>query len=317
MSEATLHKTRPRGGRQRPALPDLAPEGLVAPRWLRHALEGDSGFAVGAALAWIEPLARALTAPGGVWRKRQALAVAGVIAQLDGHRADQASLRDHWVLRRDGDDPGPAARIYGGCRWLASERALRAADWATQLPALFGLAPDPALIALLQKLSAALPGRGRAVEEAAAAAAQLVALGPAYRGLALALADVVLARGLGWSAPVPLLATQLKRADLRLAGQGGDWHAACAQAWARAALEAAISHAALRRQAAQLLHFAPKLRGRDAAAGIAALLSEDALAAQAGAETSDRSARRFFERLVAAGVVRELTGRPTFRLYGL
>lgn len=49
----------------------------------------------------------------------------------------------------------------------------------------------------------------------------------------------------------------------------------------------------------------------------ARLLSEDALPALAGAQASDRAARRLFDRLTAQGLVRELTGRPSFRLYGL
>jgi hypothetical protein len=50
---------------------------------------------------------------------------------------------------------------------------------------------------------------------------------------------------------------------------------------------------------------------------VATLLSEDAQPARGGQTASDRSSRRLFERLVSLGVVRELTGRPTFRLYGL
>ncbi|MBG0803102.1 DUF1403 family protein [Methylocystis sp. H4A] len=35
------------------------------------------------------------------------------------------------------------------------------------------------------------------------------------------------------------------------------------------------------------------------------------------AKLSDRSARRLFDRLIELNVVRELTGRDNFRLYGL
>jgi hypothetical protein len=50
-----------------------------------------------------------------------------------------------------------------------------------------------------------------------------------------------------------------------------------------------------------------------------ALLDEDCLAASSkiGGQLSERGARRLFDRLVALGAVRELTGRATFRLFGL
>jgi Protein of unknown function (DUF1403) len=58
------------------------------------------------------------------------------------------------------------------------------------------------------------------------------------------------------------------------------------------------------------------MRGRVAARQIEILLTEDAQAATAGASVTDCSSRRLFDRLVAIGAARELTGRPTFRLYG-
>ena len=74
----------------------------------------------------------------------------------------------------------------------------------------------------------------------------------------------------------------------------------------------------LGRSAQKLIAIAPRLRARGAGAVIKTLLDEDAVLASArrGA-ISDRGARRLFDRLVALGGVRELTGRATFRLYGL
>ena len=52
--------------------------------------------------------------------------------------------------------------------------------------------------------------------------------------------------------------------------------------------------------------------------GLEALLREDAITpARARGHLSDRAARRLFDRLVTLGGVRELSGRPTFRVYGL
>jgi hypothetical protein len=57
---------------------------------------------------------------------------------------------------------------------------------------------------------------------------------------------------------------------------------------------------------------------KGAAAALAALLDDDAVSgATEIAGMSERGLRRLFDRLVQLGAVRELTGRPTFRLYGL
>jgi hypothetical protein len=71
---------------------------------------------------------------------------------------------------------------------------------------------------------------------------------------------------------------------------------------------------------------APKLRAKGSDAAIDLFLTEDAVAPSGmlsphirGTTSSmtGRAARRLCDRLVELGVVKELTGRSTFRLYGL
>jgi len=164
-------------------------------------------------------------------------------------------------------------------------------------------------------------GQGSAVAAAAAIAAVSQRLRPDSDALALWLADAVLAHRLNWPAPVPLIAGHVRRGDLRAALRHGDgdavWLTACCGGYARAAAAAADLYAELARRAHRLLAAAPKLRGKDAGEMVAILLMEDAQPAAGGKAASDRSSRRLFDRLVALGAVRELTGRPAFRLYGL
>ncbi|WP_348524765.1 DUF1403 family protein [Mesorhizobium huakuii] len=91
-------------------------------------------------------------------------------------------------------------------------------------------------------------------------------------------------------------------------------------AQARAALRAIDLSAELGRRADRLLAVVPKLRAKGAEAIVDRLLNEDALVASRGEQKngmSDRGLRRLFDRLVELGAVRELSGRPTFRIYGL
>lgn len=288
------------------------------PRWIRQAAGRDdletALFSAGAALAVLDPLARSDDPVTTLWRKRLALTAAAAVANLEGRRESAAQLRDAIALRHPGDDPGPAGRMLLGWRALGEARALRSADWPQRLPGFFDLPPAP-LTDLLRDLGAGFIGRILPLRFAAEAARAILALGPAHRGLALWLADALLARAFGWDRPVPLIAAHLPRTAFRLEGEA--WLTACAAAWGRAAVATFDLHSDLTRRAGALRAAAPKLRGKDAGAIVAALLTEDALAAQAGEKASDRAARRLFERLTAQGLVRELTGRPTFRLYGL
>lgn len=303
--------------------PDMPPGPDPIARWIRQASrEDDAGaalFSAGAALAMLDPCARSADPVGQLWRRRLALSAAAATCKLEGRREDAARIRDHWAFHRDADDPGPAGRRLAAWRLLGEPRGLKPADWAARLPVLFDLAPDAALLTALRDAGARLPGAALPVRAAAGAAESVLRLGPAHRGLALWLADAVLARGLGWDRGVPLLVTHLPRAAFGRANaeRAQDWLAACATAWAQAAVAAAGLHADLTRRGDRLRAAAPRLRGRDAQAVVGLLLAEDALAAREGAVASDRAARRLFDRLTMLGVVRELTGRPTFRLYGL
>ena len=129
------------------------------------------------------------------------------------------------------------------------------------------------------------------------------------------------------SPPRRLLAPSLLDPSVRAGGAGrrakpGDpaWPKTAAGAIALAAASALDLAASLSRRSETLLAVAPKLRARPAAKVVDLLLAEDCVSpaeAARQAPMTDRAARRLFDRLVELSAVRELSGRPTFRLYGL
>src|SRR5208283_4886678 len=177
------------------------------------------------------------------------------------------------------------------------------------------------------ELAAALKeavARGRPAPVVAVAAAEaVIALRTDAEPLALFCADAVLAKSLGWPTPVPLIASEIF--SRRATGEGrrprpgeASWMKLVALAYARAALAALDLAQDLSRRAARLADVSPKLRAKGKTGAIEALLADDAVSAAAPiAGLSDRARRRLFDRLIALGAARELTGRPTFRLYGL
>ncbi|WP_034998780.1 DUF1403 family protein [Beijerinckia mobilis] len=305
--------------------PPPPPACPVVPAWARGANAPETplevGVCAGAALAVLDPIARTTHPLGQLLRRRLALAQAARLARLVGRAEGESQLRDAWVLRRAGDDPGPAGRVLGLWRALGEPSALPDAGWTERVARLFDLEGDVRLEAIVSMALKQGAGEGAAMAAAIAIVAASLRLLPDNILLALWLADAGLAAHLHWPAPVPLLASQIRPAELKditRSGKSGDaWLIACGQAYARAAAAAVDLYAELVPRAHRLLTVAPQLRGKDAAHHVRLLLSEDALAAAAGPQGSDRSARRLFDRLVAEGVLRELTGRAAFRLYGL
>jgi hypothetical protein len=307
-------------------LPTIRP----VPSWARLKAQPseplDAAFLAGANLAALDPIIRESPLWAGVWRQRLALQAAAASLRLIGRREDQSQLRDAQLLRRPGDDPGPAGRVLLAWRQLVGRSPDVSPDAIARAAAGFGLVVSAAELAALADLAVeAARSERTAVVAIAELSERAVRVRPDVELLALWLADAILAQKLKWPLPVPLLVTAILEPSVRIGPTGkrprpgGEgWQQALSLAYAQAAAHAIHLAGELARRAETLRAAAPQLRAKGSAAVLAALLAEDALASSAKiGGISDRSLRRLFDRLVALGAVRELSGRPTFRLYGL
>ena len=283
--------------------PDTLPR---MPTWVTSArpetLE-DVAFLSGAALNHLHIVLGREEVPQALLRDRLALRAAAACVAFSGRPERAGELRDAVHLMRPGDLPGPAGEICQAWR-RAVERpvSIKALDRA--LPTL-----EPGQIATW--LDA---GRGAPVTRAAMVLEAVLREAPRADVPALILADAALAQAVGWDHVVPLLAAGLKRADLRK--QGDDLRLAGHRALTSSVVEAVRLAADLTRRAAHLKTVAPKLRAKGAGDAVEMFLTHDAVAPSA-LPLSDRASRRLCDRLVDLGAVRELTGRDTFRLYGV
>ncbi|TJV46254.1 MAG: DUF1403 family protein [Mesorhizobium sp.] len=289
------------------------------------ASDADAAFQAGAALAALDTLARAQPAWAGAWRQRLALRCAAASMRLAGRAEDAAALRDAWHLRPVGVDPGPAGAILGAWRQLSGQPPVTA-DRFARIVEMLGLHWDgAALAALCAEVDNLAKSQRPAPFAAAAIAAHVVAMRPDCELFAWWLADLVLAQSLRWPRPLPLLMAQVFASVFRGEASGrrirpGDenFERAVCLALVAAGADACRLAAELSRRAEKLLVVAPKLRAKGAGEVIFALLNEDAVSGSLSTKNLSRfAARRLFERLQQLDAVRELSGRPTFRLFGL
>ena len=314
----------------------LAPAVVSTPTWSpplpawalsrrRDTSESDAAFAAGIPLKSLDELIRSDPPWLGCWRDRLALKSAVVAARMLGRNEDEHAVRDAVLLTAAGDDPGPAGRLFSATRMVSRRSGTITAPLVRELATLFGIRWDDGLAAIPDRVDSAIQS-GRAAPFAVADLITAIsAVRPDAEVLALGLADVVLAHTLKWPKAVPLMLPERFGPAFRtIGGRGriGPGEPAYPKAICLAVVdgvEAALRSAVdIDRRAARLLAVAPKVRTKGAEPVLRKLLNEDAVPASApGSGLSRWATTRLFERLETFDAVRELSGRSSFRIFGL
>lgn len=300
----------------------------ILPKWVFDAPPAetlaDAGFASGAALALLHVVLHdpITNVPTELLRNRLALRAATHCLKLEGRGQTEADIRDAYLLTASGDAMGPAGDMLALWR-SGSSISFRHGGWHERLQALL---PEDMQENFQNWMEQAEDAPGTPVAKAASFIGNMVQMFPRQEAFALLCADTILAGSLGWNAPLPLLGLYLEQKVLRVASDGEDLLMACHTAVAHASQDTVRLAQDLARRAGRLRAIAPKLRSKGSDEAINLFLSEDAVLPSTmlsptirGSSTmmTPRSARRFCERLIELGAVKELTGRASFRLYGV
>lgn len=278
------------------------------PSWVtacRAEAPEDLAFLSGAALDHLHFVVTHGSVPLALLRARLALGAAEACLVETGRPERSGALRDAVAFLAPGDSAGPAGDVY--LSWARGvERPVSVAAMGRALPTLDAVEIGGMLDA----------GRGAPLVRVAMVLEAALDRPTFEPAAAVLLAEAALAQSLGWRHVVPVLALGLERGFSRK--RGTDLQAACYRAVSKAAVDVSREAAGLARRADRLRAVLPKLRAKGAEEAVGLFLSRDALAPAALTSLrSGRAARRFCDRLVELGVVRELTGRETFRLYGV
>ena len=295
----------------------------MLPRWItlpQDETPETVTFLSGAALAILDMVLRdpSGTSPGALLRDRLALDAAVACLKLERRNETASDIRDAVCLSRAGDALGPAGDMFEAWRKLARVN-LTAGGWKARVRKVL-----PAGVAeVMPDIGAPA---GTPIAQANQILSNMLRQFPREEAAALMLADLTLARALGWDRPVPLLATHLARRDIRAIADGEADVLPRVHCAILAACDGVIRKAAdLDRRAIKLQAIVPKLRAKGSDEALALFLSHDAVSPSGmlspiikgtSFAMTDRAALRLCDRLVDLGVVRELTGRATFRLYG-
>ncbi|WP_299790401.1 DUF1403 family protein [uncultured Marivita sp.] len=253
---------------------------------------------------------------------RLALSAATATSKLEGRLAREADIRDAYHLTLPGEARGPDGDLLAFWRGGACQRSDGIGEIADLVGADFARDVGVWLDVGLEGARTHGPLAGcvcvlRAVLETDDRAERVACL----------LSDIVLARALNWKQVLPVTAQRLTKADLRDLTAEGQGAELAVEMQILESIEATVRLARdVARRADALRSVAPKLRAKGSEAAVDLFLTEDAVAPASmlsprirgtSIPMTSRAARRFCDRLVELGVAQELTGRPTFRLYGI
>jgi len=297
------------------------------PRWVTserpESLE-TVAFRSGAALTVLDQLVSDARygVPVKLLANRLALSAATATSKLEGRLAREADIRDAHHLAPPGEARGPDGDLLAFWREGVRSRASETGEIADLIGPEFAGEVGVWLDAGLESARTRGPLAGgvavlRAVLEVDDRAERVACL----------LSDFVLARELNWKVVLPVSAKHLTKTALRDLTANGQGAELAVQARILEAIEGTIRMMCdLARRAEAVRAVAPKLRAKGSDAAVDLFLTEDAVAPASmlsprvrgtSIPMTDRAARRFCDRLVELGVARELTGRPSFRLYGI
>ena len=281
-------------------------------------------FRSGAALTVLDQLVSVprYGVPVRLLANRLALRAATATSKLDGRLAREADIRDAYHLTPPGEARGPDGELLGFWREAVHVRTRGAGEIAELVGADFASEVGVWINVGLECVWSHGPLAGcvavlRAVLEVDDRAERVACL----------LSDIVLAWSLNWKVVLPVSAQRLAKTLLRDLTASGQEAELAIQVRILESIEETVRLARdLARRAEALRAVAPKLRAKGSDAAVGLFLTEDAVSPASmlsprirgtSISMTDRAARRFCDRLVELGVARELTGRPTFRLYGI
>lgn len=305
---------------------------LVMDRRLPETLE-EAAFFSGAAIVLLQQtmMDPALNVPRKLLRKRLALKAAKNTLKIERRLADEGDIRDGFLLAEPGSlenlsqAMGPSGFMYAQWR----DHTLLSPNLETFWTHFIGPIPLYTRDTMIEVTEAEKP-KCSPVSAVVQALQEVLTVFPRAEMVALQWADIILSMALGWKHMLPLVGASMTSKELKAfrdAESGRDELLIIAHtAIARSARDTIQLCHDLSRRAAKLREVAPKLRAKGSDTAVKLFLSEDALTPSSLTSSwmfrtrglmTPRSARRFCDRLVELGVVRELSGRANFRLYGV